>query len=741
MFHTYRYPAGKLATLALAAFAVLGLAACSGSSGQPGPSGAPGPAGPPAAGPAAGHVSGATRIVPLITSVTIASRPTVSFRLADENGSLRQGLAPSQIRFTIAQLAPRTGGKSSEWRSYLTRTENPVAGFPGTATTSQATSETATAGTFTDRGDGTYTYQFAVDVATVPGVTYDATLTHRVALQISGLPVDSNAAYTWQPSTGATTGIFSREIVGDKACNACHERLMFHGGGRRDVQYCVTCHNPGSTDAQSTNTVDFKVMIHKIHRGANLPSVLAGGEYYIVGFGNRKVDFSDIEWPQDIRNCQTCHDESNAGTPQAQNWRLVQNSTSCGSCHDDLNFVTGANHPAGAATDDTCELCHGPNATLYGGTLKVTEAHRQPLREAGARFKFNVLAVTNTAPGQFPSVRFSVTDPTNGDAAYNIQTAAPFVQCTGGASRLAIDLGWNTDDYTNVGTARSPAQPIQLNPLTGCGGASTNNNDGTFTVTSGVAVPAAQTGTLIAALEGHPALDADANGTIDRIAVTNDFRYAAITGTLAPRREIVEVGRCLVCHNQLTLHGSNRTDKIEVCVNCHNPGATDVNQRAGACATALGTDDVSIDFKSMIHRIHASGEVGVPYNVCGFGNSPITFDFDYPGRLNNCEGCHKADTYYPVNANRVIGPTTDAGNPALYTDDVAMSPNASVCGGCHVGADVASHMQDNGADFFAGKGAPGNLVSSTLESCALCHGPGQEQDVKAVHNVASFASN
>jgi len=69
--------------------------------------------------------------------------------------------------------------------------------------------------------------------------------------------------------------------------------------------------------------------------------------------------------------------------------------------------------------------------------------------------------------------------------------------------------------------------------LTACGGVSTNNNDGTFTVTSGVAVPATQTGTLIAALEGHPALDADANGSIDRIAVTNDFRYAAITGTLA----------------------------------------------------------------------------------------------------------------------------------------------------------------------------------------------------------------
>jgi len=312
------------------------------------------------------------------------------------------------------------------------------------------------------------------------------------------------------------------------------------------------------------------------------------------------------------------------------------------------------------------------------------------------------------------------------------------VQCAGGASRLAIDIGWSTTDYTNVGTGRSPAQPIQLNPLTGCGGASTNNNDGTFTVTSGVAVPATQTGTLIAALEGHPALDADADGTIDRIAVTSDFRYAAISGSLAPRREVVEVGKCLACHGQLTLHGNNRTDRIEVCAACHNPGATDVGQRAGTCATALGADDVSIDFKSMIHRIHASGLTGVPYGVCGFGNTPITFDILYPGALNNCEGCHKADTYYPVNPTEVIGPTTDAVNPALYTDDVAMTPNASVCGGCHAGA--ASHMQENGANYLAGKNAAGNMVSATVETCSLCHGPGEETDVKVAHRVASFGA-
>lgn len=750
MFTFARRKSGGMLGAALVTLLAMGFAGCAGEDGVVGAAGAAGPAGPPGlpgpppAGPAIGNVSGALEIVPLITGVSVGTgRPIVSFRLTDENGQMRQGMTPSQIRFTIAQLLPGTGGRSSQWRSYVTRTDNPVAGFPGTTPQVQANAEQATSGTFTDGGNGTYTYQFAQDITAVPGVPYDATLTHRVALQIASLPADSNAAYTWQPASGATTGLFSREIVDDGTCNACHDRLQLHGGGRRDIQYCVTCHNPGSTDAQSGNTVDMTVMIHKIHHGAGLPSVAAGGSYYIVGFGNSVHDYSGVRWSQDIRNCQTCHDENDAGTPQAQNWRLVQNAAACGSCHDNVNFVTGAGHAAGAAADDGCALCHGPNATLYDGTLRVTEAHRQPVREAAGRYRFNILAVTDTAPNQFPSVRFSVTDPTSNNAAWNIHTAAPFTDCGFGVSRLAVDIGWNTADYTNAGTGASPAQPISLNPLAGCGGASVNNGDGSFTVTSAVAVPATQTGTLVAALEGHPSFLADTNGDgiNERVAVTNAFRYAAVTGTLAARRQVVDLGKCNECHNQLSLHGNNRTDSIEVCVACHNPGATDINRRAGACATALGTDDVSIDMKSMIHRIHAGGATGVPYEVCGFGNVPHTYDFAYTGALNNCEGCHRTDTYYPVDTTVVNGPTVDAVDPALYTDDVAVSANASVCGGCHVGAAAAGHMRLNGADYNAGKDAGGRLVSSSLETCTLCHGPGRISDVKEVHNVAFFRFN
>ena len=337
--------------------------------------------------------------------------------------------------------------------------------------------------------------------------------------------------------------------------------------------------------------------------------------------------------------------------------------------------------------------------------------------------------------------RVSVTDPTNGDAPYDIQNDSEFTTCTFGASRLAIGIAWDTADYHNNDSGISPGLGLSMNPLSGCGGTSTAVGGGVFSVTSPVAVPATAGGSLAVTIDGHPAVDID--GSLERIAVTNAVRYAAITDAEAmPRRNAVAITKCDDCHNQLAMHGNNRTDNIEVCVTCHAPNVTDVNRRAGQCEIDLGLDDTSVDMKYMVHRLHASGAVGVPYEVCGFGNSTHVFDFVYPGKLNNCEGCHLPGGYYPVDPAEVLGTTVDTGaDPASPTDDVVISPNSSACSGCHTSDLAKNHMVQNGGDFNATKTADSKLISSGAETCALCHGEGRSADVAIVHGIDTFESN
>jgi OmcA/MtrC family decaheme c-type cytochrome len=739
----------------------LGLAACTGGSGKTGSSGPPGPEGPPGPPPGPGANIGSAKLINAsIVSVAVPDdgKPVVEVRLTNESNAPLKGLPASNIRFVLARLEPGVNGKSSTWHAITRRSEafpgtpapTPADRVTGTGPKNQATTETATAGTWTEgsQKNGVYTYKFAQSLTGISDIPYDASLVHRVGLEIRTSPnvtatdiPANNPTFTWVPATGNAVEQSGREIVDNQTCNACHDRLAVHGGARVDLPYCAMCHESYSFDAQSGNSIDLKVMIHKIHAGETLPSVKAGGFYGIFGYDNKFTDFSEVAYPQDKRNCQTCHRETDERVPQASNWRKTVNTEACGSCHDNVNWTTGSNHGGVAATNEQCETCHGPDSTIESGNLRPQVAHLIPAQEAARKFAFTIVGATNVGAGLKPSVTFKVTDPTNGNAAYNIHSDAPFTQCAGNNSRLAIDIAWSTTDYTNFGSGTNPAQPIQLNPLKACGGDSVNNDDGTFTVTSTVAIPATATGSAGIALEGHPAVDADGNGTIDRIPVTNVHVFKPITGAAAvERRQVVDVAKCDDCHQRLSLHGNNRTDDPQVCVMCHNPNATDAARRIAdsVCVDTLGADDETIDFKYMIHAIHA-GHTG----ICGFGNSANPFfDVVYPGKLNNCEGCHKAGTYYPVDPTKVLATTFDAGaDLASATDDRAVTPNSAVCSACHTTSQAKLHMEQNGGSFNATKNADGTSDQAAAEACGTCHGSGRTADVKVLHKVGEFHYN
>ena len=145
------------------------IAGCEGNDGAPGADGAPGPAGPPGPpGPSTGGgvpVDSADRINIAVTGVDVPAgggAPTVSLALTNDLNQGLIGLPAGDIRFVLSQLTPGTGGGSSEWQSYVTRDSG---GIPN----AQANTETATAGTFVDNNDGTYTYTFAERAHGLPG--------------------------------------------------------------------------------------------------------------------------------------------------------------------------------------------------------------------------------------------------------------------------------------------------------------------------------------------------------------------------------------------------------------------------------------------------------------------------------------------------------------------------------------------------------------------------------------------
>ena len=748
---------GRLFVLLFMAAFFWGCDGDTGPAGAAGPQGPAGPAGPQGPqGPGSGiPVTSASRINVSIDGITVPAgggAPTVDFTLTNNLNQGLTGLPAANISFIVSQLTPGSNGGSSEWQSYITRAS---AGIPD----AQATTESASAGAFTDNGDGTYQYTFSQALTAYPaGPAYVETNTHRLGVEIrtnrggftpENIPA-TNAPYDFVPVGGAPT--FNRLIVDNDTCNSCHDNLELHGEARFDVAYCVTCHNPHSIDGDTVNepwggSVDMVVMIHKIHYGENLVD-----GYRVVGFGGNPHDYSDVVFPQDIRNCQTCHEESDTNTPDASNWREVSNRAACGACHDDIDWENGGHNGISFFDDSQCLDCHGPNSTVTdanGNSVKTPDAHIVDTEVESGNFQFNIISVTDTAVGDTPTVRFSVTDPNTGTA-YDIHTDTAFTTCAFGASRLAISIAWDTRDYTNTGSGAAPAQPVSINPLNACGGNSTNEGGGEFSVVSPVAIPAGTSGTLAVTIDGHPAVDID--GVIERIAVTNTVAYAGVTDTTpVARRDVVNIDRCDDCHNQLSIHGNNRTDEPQVCAACHNPNATDARQRVPVampanpptdCVNVLGADDQSIDFKFMVHAIHAGGATGVPYEVCGFRNSVHVYDFVYPGKLANCEGCHNPDTYYPVDPATVLATTTDTGaDTSIPTDDTAISPNSAVCSTCHVSDLAKQHMIQNGGDFAATKAADSTLIASGVETCQLCHGPGRSSDVKVVHGVADFVTN
>ncbi|MCX7140851.1 MAG: OmcA/MtrC family decaheme c-type cytochrome [Proteobacteria bacterium] len=701
-----------------------------------------------------------------IVSAAVNSPPVLNFVVTNEAGVGMAGLTSADLRFAIAKLTPAANGGPATWQSYINST---VGGAV------QAGQERSGAGfvygTLVDRRDGTYTYTFATDIKNVNcpapcadaegkplDISFQPGATHRITVE------QANAAYP--RSAGALDFVPSgaagakRDIVSNAACNQCHGQFTAHGSIiGANAQLCVTCHNGGTWVAGTPNTpVDFKIMVHKIHynkasttggAGTALPSVVAGTPYKING-----IDFSKVRYPQDVRNCTKCHDGTAGSaiqTAQGDNWKKEPSIEACGACHDNVYFSAKADaakpyqtkaHSGGVQADNSaCALCHAAGKFTDKKDIVVAHKFATTLVTATAKFKYNIISATPTTAGSKPVITFSVTDPTNADKPYDIKADKPFLSfAAGGPSRLFLSIGWNTTDINNDTSGQDYGQPVSIDLLNNAAVVA-GATAGTYTVTSTTAIPAGQTGTLRVMMDGHPAGDVTTAGTFtDRLKVTSVFKDFVVTGTATARRLVVDVAKCNVCHGVLSLHGNNRTDEPGVCVVCHNPNATDRTQRI----TAGAVGEESIDFKTMIHGIHAGqasngGFRTTGITIYGFGGSKNDFStVVFPGKLSNCTACHTTASYQLTGtwetptAKGILGTTVSTGaSPTLSTDNLRNSPTAAVCSSCHDGALAKSHMQDafNGAKFSV------TQATITEENCSFCHGVGRANDVKTAHKV------
>jgi OmcA/MtrC family decaheme c-type cytochrome len=525
---------------------------------------------------------------------------------------------------------------------YLSYTSRMVPSTITGKTMEQATADSG--GVWTKLAEGDYTYTFATKL----GTGYDRTVTHTIGAygsrNLTEFDLGTNfddAVFNFVPNGSAVTT--TRDMIKTATCNRCHLDMGFHGGSRKTMELCILCHTPQTTDPDTLNTVDMPVMVHKIHAGASLPSVQAGGKYVIIGFGGSVNDYSDITFPADTRNCTHCH-QQDTGAAQAKAY-TKPTMAACGACHDNIDWATGKNHQ-NQKDDKSCILCH-PADSGKEFDVSVVGAHVIPTDSKSlAGVVFELLKVENTAPGSNPTVTFTVKDKSG-----SVINAATM-------SRLRLHLAGPNTDYTYYVTEDATKATL---------------SGGIYTYKFTATVPKDAKGSWTIAVEGRVA--ATVNGaSVNDVGLNKQMAFSVDGSKVTPRRVVVDLAKCNQCHYKLNFHGGSR-NTTQQCVICHAP-----------TRTAAPEPQRSIDLGVMIHKIHRGADL-----ARGYGISSADFsDIGFPGDLRSCTTCHSSSSTYQL-------PLADSSIPVVSPFDyISPAPRATAdCLACHDTKYAAAHANSN----------------------------------------------
>jgi len=598
------------------------------------------------------------------------------------------------VSFILARFDPNT----RHYTSYTTRNVTTPANSPRPGVKAvQASADSG--GQWTSLGSGRYTYKFNT---TLPA-DYDTTKTHTLGFYSTRnlnteigknyyfddekdfRPDGQNIAATW-------------DKVRDVTCQNCHDAQTFglHGGSRRDAKLCVLCHQPQTVDPDTGNTVDMKVMIHKIHAGEELSE-----PYIIYGNQQSKHDYSEVVFPTltgGLRNCTKCHE-----APATQNdvWLTQPSRDACGACHDTIDWVTGEDHAGGPQTDDSaCAACHIPDSgEEFDASIKAAHTIPEASKQL-AGVNVSIVSVTNAVAGQKPTIVFKITDKTG--AAVDGSKLSTFAPIHAGPTSSY------TKYYREAMGTTNPSKPVF--------DAATGNTTYTFNN----AIPEGATGTWAFSGDFYRTstlkrADGKADITGIRDTAVNPQKFVNLAGgDPEPRRAVVSIALCNNCHGDLglRLHGGQRRS-IDECVMCHNPLESDTSRRAADKNPPEG-----VSFQHLIHRIHTGVNLNTDFTVYGFGNTPHNYNkVGYPGDRRNCDACHVS------NAEQLPVPATAGAVTAPRDWFSPQGPGTAACLGCHDSRDAAAHAYLNTAQFG---GQP-------AEACGSCHGTNRDWAVDKVH--------
>jgi len=149
-------------------------------------------------------------------------------------------------------------------------------------------------------------------------------------------------------------------------CVRCHEDTRMHAayfGINFNPNICKSCHDyerqilggvgwAGAGPNMGYGAAPIARRVHGVHRGHYLdkPEEI-----------HASYDYSGVIFPQDIRNCQTCHSDND-------NWREEPNRIACLACHDSdaalghgqlMTVDPTQSEPYSGDEIETCATCHG----------------------------------------------------------------------------------------------------------------------------------------------------------------------------------------------------------------------------------------------------------------------------------------------------------------------------------------------------------------------------------------------